>query len=137
MDNRFQVGRLYAQFWKSFDVLSRIRLDMRDASPRSKEPLPSGPFVCPVLKSFDVLSRIRLDISAPFVCPVLEEFCCVRAGSRSTFEFHLLAAHSRFQVGRLCALFCWKLENQLEYDSTCVKRNVGAQRLACSRWVKR
>ena len=137
MVNRFQVGRLYAWCWKSFVVLSRVKLDMRDASPRSKEPLPSGPFVCPFLTSFDVLSRIRLDISAPFVCPVLEEFCCVRAGSSSTCEFHILAVHSRFQVGRLCSLFCWKSENQLEYDNTCVKRNVGAQRLACRRWVKR
>ena len=33
--NRFQVGRLYAQSWKSFDALSQIRLDVRGASPRS------------------------------------------------------------------------------------------------------
>ena len=125
MDNRFQVGRVYAQFWKSFDVLSRIRLDMRDASPRSKEPLPSGPFVCPVLKSFDVLSRIRLDISAPCVCPVLEEFCCVRAGSGSTCEFHILAAHSRFKWAVCMPCFAGSWKNQLEYDNTCVKRNVG------------
>ena len=49
MVNRFHVGRLYAWCWKSFVVLSRVKLDMRDASPRSAQPLPSGPFVCPVL----------------------------------------------------------------------------------------
>ena len=60
----------------------------------------------------------------------------LRAGSGSTCEMPHLAVHSRFQVGRLCALCWWKWENQLEYDNTCVKRNVGAQRLACSPCVK-
>ena len=31
----FQMGRLYAQSFKSFDALSQIRLDVRGASPRS------------------------------------------------------------------------------------------------------
>ena len=32
--------------------MSLYRLDMRGASPRSAQPLPSGPFVCPVLEEF-------------------------------------------------------------------------------------
>ena len=45
---RFQMGRLCAQCWKSFDSPSQVSLDMRGTSPRSAQPLPSGPFVCPV-----------------------------------------------------------------------------------------
>ena len=45
-------GRLLAQFWWSSVVVSRISLDMRAASPRSAQPLPSEPLVGPMLKEF-------------------------------------------------------------------------------------
>ena len=82
---RFQVGRLYAQCWKSVAVHSQNRLDVRVAFPRSANRFQVG--------------RVT--------CPELEEFCCVRAGSGSSCVLPPLAVDSSLSVGRLF-LQWWK-----------------------------
>ena len=50
--------------------------------------------------------------------------CCCRACSSSARGSVQLLYVDRFQVGCLHALFWWTSENQLEYDNSCIKRNV-------------
>ena len=57
-----QITSLRSQRWKSFVVLSGIRLDIRDASARSAQPLPSGLFVYSVLEQLCCVSWVRLDM---------------------------------------------------------------------------